>query len=226
MSFLQHKVFISTKSSDYRGIRNNLKLLSNSFSTKIFATREVLTGDYGRKFFLLDLLDAREVFRLALSLNSNRFQFNKILNLSVFKIKGHSFAGDFPDVFKYCFECLWNITLLPFVESNADRFSFGYRPFRICYGGLLEIKKMFLKNKKLNNSLINIKVAPSLNLRENWWLLNNIPIEKATLKSWFCYKGLFVKQNILEDLISLSENNSFYFTLFNYLFNGLVWVIL
>nr|YP_009503371.1 roaA [Euglena clara]AXA45463.1 roaA [Euglena clara] len=132
LTFSQHKIFLNSKLSNIRLARKNLKLLSASFCARLLAVREVLVGNYFFKCDYLDLLDSDSLFKIAMNLKSNRFKVNNF-NIFIFKIKGLSLYFSFPYVYNTCLECLWNISLLPFVDARSDRFSYGHRPFRFCY---------------------------------------------------------------------------------------------
>lgn len=115
---------------------------------------------------------------------------------------------------------LWNSFLLPINEFSSDRLSFGFRPYRSSYDCFLVIKKS-LSSDSYNNFFVKLKFSSIFNLISLNWLLNNCPINKSVLKSWFLNNDTFLLSFDSHNLLSFCQTDLF-FSLVNFIFNGLL----
>lgn len=129
---------------------------------------------------------------------------------------GYSIFFQMPFFYMNCIQSLWNYSVLPIVENNSDKFSYGFRPFRSTQDLFVEIKNSFLK-KRLPLWMVDFKINSSIKLYNSDWLMKNFPVEKKILRSWFGLNTF----NFLNNLAYFGDGNIF-FSLVNFSVNGLV----
>lgn len=156
--------------------------------------------------------------RISFLINIRNFSTNTATHSFYFSKKnGFSLFFQMPAFYISCIQCLWNFSILPIVENNSDKFSYGFRPFRSVQDLFFEIKNSFLK-KKLFLWIINFKFNFYANLSDNYWLLKNFPMEKKILKSWF--NPTFFRS------FPCIDNSNIFFSLINFSVNGLVLIFI
>lgn len=137
------------------------------------------------------------------------------------KKKGSSVSFFIFSLYDMCFQSLWDISVLPFVEVSLDKFTYGFRPFR-NYLDFFSI----LKNRFKYNTGYSFEWFGSLNilpLVTNSVVLNNFPVEKRVLKGWIKHGLLKFDMKFLSDFLSeFVPLSNICFTLLNFIFSGIV----
>lgn len=80
-------------------------------------------------------------------------------------------------------QALWNLALIPVVESTSDPVSYGFRPYRGCWDAHAQIK-VVLSRKDSPQWIMNANIRKCLDIISHDWLLENTPMETKVLKSW------------------------------------------
>lgn len=191
------------------------KLLVQSLSCKLKTINKVLRNDnsYFSKNLQISFEDAA-----SLLVNGRNLSISNEINSFYFLSKdGFSIFFQTPSFYISCMQCLWNYSVLPVIEKESDKFSYGFRPFRSVQDLFCEIKNSFFK-KKLFLWLIDFKINLSVKFFNSNWLLKNFPMEKKILKSW-------VKSTLLWSFPCI-DNSNIFFSLVNFSINGLVFEVL
>lgn len=115
---------------------------------------------------------------------------------------------------------LWNAFLTPINEFNSDRFSFGFRPYRLSYDSFLFINKSLYLNSH-NFFSMKLKLNSIFNSVSINWLFKNCPITKNVLKSWF-FRSDSSFLLLSNDISPVFCHTSLFFSLVNFIFNGLL----
>lgn len=151
-------------------------------------------------------------------INLRNFSLNNEIHSFYFSKKnGFSLFFQLPNFYMSCIQCLWNCSVLPIVDNDSDKYSYGFRPFRNVQDLFFEIKNSFLK-KKLFLWILDFKFNFHTTLSNNYWLLKNFPMEKRILKSWF--KPTFL------NCFPCIDNSNIFFSLINFSINGLVLIFI
>lgn len=188
-----------------RSLSCRLKVVSKNLAVNsyIFASKSSISISFDDIITLVFNLR-----NLALNYTSSKFYF--------YTRYGFSFFFQMPSFYVNCIQCLWNYSVLPIVENDSDKFSYGFRPFRLTQDLFMEIKNSFLK-KKLLLWIVDLKINFSINLCNCDWLIKNFPIEKKVLRSWLRLNTFTFQNNLL-----YTEDGNIFFSLVNFSLNGLV----
>lgn len=212
---MQYKIFLASKSSNFRLILKSQKL----FTFSLFSRLKVV-NDIFNNFKFFNFINSAEKFHIALNLKYPTF-LQVFSYFYITKSKGSCLFFDSPNIYVKCLHSLYNSSVSPIVEFKSDKFSFGFRPYRDCQDFFLEIKNFFLNNKK-DFSCLNLKLVSVLNFFSNDWLIKNFPLEKRILKSWLNNNLLFSYSFSENKVYPFIGFTSIYNTFFNFLLNGLL----
>lgn len=209
---------MASKTFNFRLIRIFQKTLTNSLLTRLLAVRYIF--DSYKLIPDLTFVSSKDKFYLALNLKYSRY-FKNANSLYFLKKRGFSLFFRSLDIYESCFRCLWNIACLPFVETLSDRFSYAFRPYRNSSDILNQIKNIFKSKKKEDLHSLNIQLSFSWNLKNKIWALQNFPLERKILLSWFNSDKFLRNNSTFERFNNFLYTNNSSFILFNYLINGL-----
>lgn len=171
---------------------------------------------------LEDSISSDEKLRIAVNL---RFEdLDCLIKLDSFyqlKTSGFSYNIPFIRFSNASLNCLYNIFCLPFVEATADKFAFGFRPYRDSSDLFFSIKKIFSKNRAFSFCFkTKLKFIFPLKILPSFWLLKNFPLNRRILLSWL--KTNHSKKIRLEDSFCFFDETDIYSTFCNFVFNGLL----
>lgn len=208
---MQDRILYFSKKGNFFLLKFFQKLLLQSLSCKLKTINKVLRkkNDYFVSQSNISLEDM-----ITLMVNLRNFSIiNGIDSFYLLKKKGFSIFFQTTTFYISCVQCLWNFSVLPILETNSDKYSYGFRPFRSVQDLFVEVKNSFLK-KKLFLWNVNLKINSSIKFCNNSWLLKNFPMQKKILKSW-------LEPNILSSFPCI-DNSNIFFSLINFSINGLV----
>lgn len=213
IQFNQSIIFFATKTFNFRSISKKQNLLIKSFMSRLKSFRIVFNFLY---FQNIVYLTSEDKFRIILNLKNNFLFTNLANNFTLKRIGGFSSFSNSHTLLSKTYFCLWNLAILPFVETISNKFSFSYRPFRSSKNEFFTLKKIFIA--KSNFFYLNIKVQFSITSQSRYWILNNFPNKNSFLRTWLL-NLIFLPpkiSNLRFDFSNLS------YTFFNYLFSNLV----
>nr|YP_010700227.1 putative group II intron reverse transcriptase/maturase RoaA [Euglena deses]WCH63371.1 putative group II intron reverse transcriptase/maturase RoaA [Euglena deses] len=198
---MQHRIYLATKKSDFFLMYYYQKLLVSNLFLKIKAIEDILTENYQNKFLTLE-----EIFQVI-------YNYNYLINYDynryyIFKDSGLSFYYSVQDLYYKIFQYVWHCALFPFIETNSTKYSFNYRPYRIHYDFLMELKNIFSKQINKEKVLVKISSCCLWNYRTNYWIIRNLPFIKKIINNLIIHKS-----NLLKD------ENKIYLSLVDYMLN-------
>eukprot|EP01025_Chloroclados_australasicus_P010761 TRINITY_DN144_c22_g1_i1.p1 TRINITY_DN144_c22_g1~~TRINITY_DN144_c22_g1_i1.p1 ORF type:complete len:949 (-),score=4.08 TRINITY_DN144_c22_g1_i1:107-2815(-) len=92
-----------------------------------------------------------------------------------------------PTTMDRCLQTLIHFSLLPFAEHLADRFSFGFRPYRSPHGAIRLVKTLMTKGHRKNPALwiVNLDIRKCFDQINHSWILENVSVPyKQLLIQW------------------------------------------
>nr|AEW13026.1 RoaA protein [Strombomonas acuminata] len=134
------------------------------------------------------------------------------------KKKGLSFYFELPNLYNICLQALCNLSILPFVESGSDRFSFGFKPYRYSSDVYIYIKKLFQSNRNLS-FFYHHKFDLLNSLDTNVWLFKNFPFDRTIFKDLVKKDNVSFFTNYQDFYVRRFDFSN---TIKNFLFDGLV----
>lgn len=219
ISYFQYKLFSLSKFQKFRSISSLQKLFIHSLcarlkSVSILENAENLSILLGKNL----VLDSKMKFQIVLNLRKNIVpKFSK--NILISKKIGLSMFFKIPNLFYKSFQVLWHMSIIPYVETFSDSFSFGFRPYRDSLDIFNKLKSLVLPSSNFFNiSIIEFDFFLSTN---NSWLFKNFPIQNRVLLSWvenrffLCTSSKVTEFNLV----------NIYPTLVNFSVNGLFCVL-
>lgn len=220
VSLLQSRIFLSSNQSNFRLTSVRQKLLIKSFCAKLKIIRDTLESDFINNFDKYFFVSYREKLVFAILLDFLNFP-EYFYSVYIPKKNGLSFYFNLPNFFIICFENLFDLSFLPFVETKSDKFSYGFRPYRDCSDIFVQIKKSFFKGKAIF-PLSGFEISTFLKDDNKLWILKNIPLKTAFLKKWL--STMIYKYDLFDNNLFLKFRGKLFFNIFNYMLNGLVWI--
>jgi RNA-directed DNA polymerase len=91
-------------------------------------------------------------------------------------------------------QALWNMALLPYVESKSDPHSYGFRPYRGCWDANVQIRTI-LDKPNSPTWVLDADIEKCFDKINHDWLLQNTPMETKVLKSWL--KAGYIESSVL-----------------------------
>nr|YP_009538690.1 RoaA [Phacus pleuronectes]AYQ93667.1 RoaA [Phacus pleuronectes] len=211
----QFSIFLSFSSNKFRIVRNKQRLILISLFTKLKVVRDIFFQK-SSLFFLEEnsFISSYKKLQLVFSMRKN-FIVKPFKKVYVSKKYGSSYFFQVPDFYDCCYQSLWNFSVLPILDTFSDRLSFGFKPYRNCLDYFFVLKSWFKFMEKKFLWSVNLQINPIL---FSFSIFKNILIEKNCLKNWL-NKNLILGKYFLENSFFIG---SIFFSLMNFLFNGLV----
>lgn len=155
--------------------------------------------------------------RISLNLNSGSFysypDFYYIKKKTEFLKVTQTF-----NLYFFSFSCLLNFSLLPFVDTKSDKFTFVFRPFYYIDDFFSYVRNLFLKNNS-NFCFMMIPFSIPFNFFSKGKLVKNLPFLNKCIE-------IFLKDNDFsitsDQKYSLYIQKDIKYTIFNYIFSGLL----
>lgn len=201
---IQFKIFSAAKNLNFRFIRNFQKIFFSMISVRLKVLKEFLGQiDFeSQNFFFL----------------KNIINFKSFFSFYFFKKNGLIVFWCFINFYEQFFQFLWNLTLIPFIEFNSDKFLFGFRPYRESSYFFFELNSFFFKRNSFI-WILSIKFS-FLNIINQKWFMKNFPIRNQILKSWINKKILCLDHSF--GFFKYFFKTNIFFTFLSFIINGLV----
>ena len=221
IEILQHRIMKATERKDYQSVKNLQKLLICSLSARLKAVRIVSQENSKKDIPGIDhviWITPTSKYQATLKLrNKLHPKFLKKIYLS--KNNDQRKLISIPCMCDRAYQALWNMSLLPIVETTTDFHSYGFRPYYDDLDTNDQIQT-FLFQKDSSGWILNLEIKKFCNILTHKWLLAKIPMNKKVLKKW-------IKIGFFDDLFLFNmQKNTFQeevitTTLVNFILNGL-----
>ena len=194
IQFLNNKILKSCPFGYHNSLHKLQRIYISSVSVKLRVIREI-------SLFNLTFFDRMS---LLTTLTSNNFLKYKNY-FYLYSERFFSLYFSFPNIYIRCIQSIFNLLLLPLVDFQSDRSSFGFRPYRYSLDLFIQIKRYVLSNFILSFSTFEISTNNSIP-----WLCKNLLLNKRYISYIFISK------------FHLDQTHPLYFTLLNSSLNGLL----
>lgn len=182
---LQHRIAKATLEGDYRKIRNLQRLLVKSLSARLKAVRQCAQENKGKNTPGIDgeLWTTPKLKLDGAFLLRKRSKTKPLLRIYIPKKDGSLRFLGIPVILDRARQALWNLALIPVIESTSDPVSYGFRPYRGCWDAHAQIKVVFSR-KNSPQWILDADIRKCFDTISHDWLLENTPMETKVLKSW------------------------------------------
>lgn len=208
---IQHDIFLASRGSKFRLIKNRQKLLMKSLLSKLLAIRDLINDQTIRNS---SLVFPDNLFHYVLLLDNVKNNTDSFNNFYFIKNKGLSISLEFFHFYKICIDYLFKMSFLPFAETNIDKFLYSVRPFNKYFDIPLELNKILVKNAKISYCIILSFSFYASSILENW-LKKNSPLESGILRN---LPSLFDFEKENQGIESFSSNS----VVLNFILNGML----
>jgi hypothetical protein len=189
------------------------KKLIYTLSSRLMSVRDTLISP--RFSFISNKFSPEEKLRISLNLHLGSLysypDFYYIRKKTEFIKVTQTF-----NLYYFSFSCLLNFSLLPFVDTKSDKFTFVFRPFYYVEDFFSYVKNLFLKN---NYNFCFMRIPLSFNSFTNGKLVKNLPFLDKCIK-------IFLKNNdfsiTFDQKYLVYSQKDIEYTIFNYIFSGLL----
>jgi hypothetical protein len=190
----------------------------SSFSSRLISVRDVLITSEFSTFY--NEFNSQEKLRISFNLNPLNFlfypEFYYLKKKDGFVKVTQSFS-----LYFFSFSCLLNLSLLPFVENKSDKFTFFFKSFYYYDDFFAYVKSLFLMNKEYN-CYMKVPISSSFNFVYGEKFKKDWPFLKLCINSLMQNQSFFTLSN---ETKLFNYNKNIKYTIFNYIFNGLVRIL-
>ncbi len=185
---LQHRIAKATLEGNYRKIRNLQRLLVRSLSARLKAVRQVAQENKGKFTPGIDgeLWTTPKLKLEAAFILHKRSKTKPLRRIYIPKKDGSLRPFGIPVMLDRARQALWNLALIPVVETTSDPVSYGFRPYRSCWDAHAQLQVVLSRAQWI----LDADIRKCFDTISHDWLLANTPMETKILKSWL--KGGFL----------------------------------
>lgn len=191
------------------------KKLIYTLSSRLMSVRDTLISP--RFSFISHHFSPEEKLRISLNLNLGSFDSYPDFYYIRKKIEFIKVTQTF-NLYYFSFSCLLNFSLLPFVDTKSDKFTFIFRPCYYVDDFFSYVKNLFLKNN-YNFCFMRIPLSIPFNSFHNVKLSKDLPFLNKCIK--FILKNNDFSITYGQKYLLHSQKDIKY-TIFNYIFSGLL----
>ena len=182
---LQMRIAKATREGRYGRVKSLQWILTHSFSGRAIAVKRV-TENQGKKTPGVDKVvwDTPELKAEAvMSLKRRGYQPQPLRRVFIPKANGKLRPLGIPTMKDRAMQALYLQALEPVSETKADPNSYGFRPMRASRDAAEQCFNA-LARKHSAEWVLDADISGCFDNIDHDWLLNNIPMDKATLKKW------------------------------------------
>ncbi len=184
---LQMRIAKAAKLKKYRLMRSLQWMLAHSFYAKLLAVRRV-TSNKGKNTPGVDGVvwkTSRQKSEAVTQLCRRGYRALPLRRVYIPKKSGKPRPLGIPAMRCRAMQALHALTLAPVAETWADSYSYGFRQGRSCADALRHCFDR-LCHKDDPQWILEADIASCFDQISHEWLLDNIPMDKKTLKQWLC----------------------------------------
>src|ERR1700752_4868754 len=195
---LQVRIVQATKAGRCGRVRALQRLLTHSYSGKVLAVRRV-TENNGKKTPGVDqeIWDTPEKKTQAVhALKRRGYQSQPLRRVYIPKSDGKTMRPlGIPTMKDRAQQALYLLALDPVVETNADRYSYGFRQQRSCADA---IEQCFTTLSQPNPQwVLEGDIRSCFDKISHDWLLAHVPMDRAILRKWL--KSGYMDKHVLHE---------------------------
>ena len=221
IEILQHRIMKATEQKDYQSVKNLQKLLICSLSARLKAVRIVSQENSKKNVPGIDheiWITSTSKYQATLKLR-NKLYPKLLKKIYLSKNNYQRKLVGIPCMCDRAYQTLWNMSLLPIVETTSDLHSYGFRPYYDDLDTNDQIQTVLFQKDSVG-WILNLEIKKFCNAINHQWLLAKIPMNKKVLKKW-------IKIGFFDDLFLLNVQETTFqeeiitTTLENFVLNGL-----
>ena len=219
IEILQHRIMKATEQKDYQSVKNLQKLLICSLSARLKAVRIVSQENSKKSVPGIDheiWITSTSKYQATLKLR-NKLYPKLLKKVYLSKNNYQKKLVGIPCMCDRAYQTLWNMSLLPIVETTSDLHSYGFRPYYDDLDTNNQIQTLLFQKDSVG-WILNLEIKKCCNSINHQWLLAKIPMNKKVLKKW-------IKIGFFDDLFNMQETTFqeeiITTTLVNFVLNGL-----
>ena len=193
---LQTRIVKAVKVGKWNKVKSLQRLLTHSFSGKIFAVRRV-TENQGKRTSGVD----KEIWstperksKAVLELREHGYKPKALRRIHIPKANGKKRGLGIPTMKDRAMQSLYKLALEPISETTADKNSYGFRPERNTMDAIEQCYST-LSRKSSAEWILEGDIKGCFDNINHDWLLKNIPMNKSILRKWL--KSGFMENNRL-----------------------------
>jgi len=182
---LQMRIAKAVKERSQGKVKALQWLLTHSYYAKLLAVKRV-TSNKGKNTPGVDGIlwkgDKAKV-QAAKSLQRHGYKAQALRRIYIPKKSGKKRPLSIPTMYDRAMQALYKLALAPVAETTADRNSYGFREGRGCADAIAAAFNALSKPNSATHILEGDIQGCFDNISKEW-MLNNIPMDKAVLRSW------------------------------------------
>lgn len=182
---LQMRIAKAVREGSYRKVQSLQWLLTHSFHAKLLAVKRVVTNK-GCKTPGVDGVvwkTSKQRMQAVTQLYRRGYRPLPLRRMYIKKKSGKRRPLGIPTMRDRGMQALYSLALAPVAETIADLHSYGFREYRSC-ADAIEQCFVCLSRRRSAKWVLEADVEACFDRIDHEWMLNNILIDKKTLKAW------------------------------------------